>query len=110
MIVDGSIELMYKTTTLSSIQLKTNVHPSLRHTQAPPLSFTVRRKSTALWRNNLVAAGKESLNDLVEVLVLEVGEENGIISLRDGVAGVELASNGSGESHAGGGNASDKEV
>jgi hypothetical protein len=59
---------------------------------------------------NLVAAGEEGRNDLVEVLVLEVGEEDGVVTLRDRVARVELASDGGRESHAGRGNTSDQKV
>jgi hypothetical protein len=59
---------------------------------------------------NLVAAGEEGLNDLVEVLVLEGGEEDGIVTLRDRVARVELASDGGRKSHAGRRNTSDQKV
>lgn len=63
-----------------------------------------------LAKNDLVAAGTESIGDLGEVLLLEVGEEDSVVALRDRAASVELASDSGGKSHAGGGHASDKKV
>ena len=82
-----------------------------KHKQVPfSPSQVADRRNHRLAPNDLVATGAESIGDLGEVVLLEVGEDDSIVALRDRAAGIELASDGGGKSHAGGGHASDKKV